>query len=172
MSFLELAKKRCSVRKYKNKKVEHEKLLKILEAARISPTAANKQPERLIVVQEQKNLDKIKKSGNLYGAPLVIIVTSDCTQSWKRPYDNKDMSDIDGSIVSTHIILQSVELGLGTIWVEHFDPEILRREFNIPENIIPISIIGIGYADCKLASPNRHDTERKALDEIVVKETF
>ncbi len=60
MSFLELAKKRCSVRKYQNKKVEDEKLLKILEAARISPTAANKQPEKLIVVQEQKNLDKIK----------------------------------------------------------------------------------------------------------------
>ncbi len=103
---------------------------------------------------------------------MVIIVTSDCTQSWKRPYDNKDMSNIDGSIVSTHIILQAVELGLGTIWVEHFDPEILRKEFNIPENIVPVSIIGIGYADCKLASPNRHDTERKSLDEIVVKETF
>lgn len=172
MNFLELAKKRYSVRKYQNKKVEEEKLSKILETARVSPTAGNKQPEKLIVVKKHENLEKLKKAGNIYGAPVAIIVAADHTQSWKRPFDNKDMADIDGSIVSTHIILQATELGLGTIWVEYFNPDILRSEFNIPDNVEPISVLGIGYAEGNPVSPDRHDTERKSLDEIVVEETY
>lgn len=76
MDFLELAKSRYSVRSYTNKKVEQEKLHKILLAAHVAPTAANFQPVRLIVVQDDEGLNKIGKAANIYGAPLAIIVCS------------------------------------------------------------------------------------------------
>ncbi len=70
MDFIEIAKKRSSVRGYKDRKVEEEKLKKILEAAHVAPTAANLQPVRLIVVQSREGLAKIGKGANLYGAPF------------------------------------------------------------------------------------------------------
>lgn len=70
MDFIELAKKRYSVRSYSNKKVEPEKLNRILQAAHVAPTAANLQPVHLIVVQDEDGLAKIGKGANIYGAPL------------------------------------------------------------------------------------------------------
>lgn len=172
MNFLELAKKRYSVRKYESKKVEEEKLLKILEASRIAPTGANRQPQRLIVIQEKDGLEKLKKGANLYEAPLAIIVCVDHSTTWKRPFDGKDIADIDVSIVTDHMMLQATELGLGTLWVCHFDPSIIRKEFNIPDSIEPVNILGIGYAAGEPASPNRHDKLRKSLEETVFYETF
>lgn len=172
MNFLELAKKRYSVRKYESKKVEEEKLLKILEAGRIAPTGANRQPQRLIVIQEKDGLEKLKKGANLYEAPLAIIVCVDHITTWKRPFDGKDIADIDVSIVTDHMMLQATELGLGTLWVCYFDSSIIRKEFNIPDNVEPVNILGVGYAAGEPASPNRHDKLRKSLEETVFYETF
>ena len=72
MDFIEIAKKRYSVRSYKDKKVEEEKLQKILEAAHVAPTAANLQPVRLIVVQSSEGLAKIGKGANLYGGRRIF----------------------------------------------------------------------------------------------------
>ena len=71
MNFLELAKKRFAVRTFEAKKVEEEKLLQILEAGRVAPTAANHQPQRIIVVRADAGLAKLKKAANIYDAPLV-----------------------------------------------------------------------------------------------------
>ena len=177
MSFLELAKKRYSVRKYESKSVEEEMLLKILEAGRIAPTAANFQPQRLIVVQKEDGLTKLKKSADIKGAPLAIIICSDHNTSWKRRYDDKDTADIDASIVTTHMMLQATELGLGSVWICHFEPTILREEFKLPDNLEPINILALGYSSPEAdasenASPNRHDTKRKPLSETVFFETL
>ena len=77
MSFLELAKKRHTVRKYQPKKVEEEKLLAILEAGRIAPTGANTQPQRILVIREQAGLAKLSKGATVYGAPLALIICAD-----------------------------------------------------------------------------------------------
>lgn len=176
MNFIDLARTRYSVRKYEDKRVETEKLDKILEAGRVAPTAANFQPQKLIVVQEKDGLGKIKASANVYGAPLAIIVCSDHSQSWKRPFDGKDSADMDASIITDHMMLQATELGLGTIWVGYFDPKIIKENFNIPDNVEPISILGIGYsaveAGAKAASPDRHSETRKVLTDTVFYETF
>lgn len=172
MDFLQLAKTRYSVRKYENKKVEEEKLQKILEAGRVAPTGANTQPQKLIVITKEEGFIKLKKGANVYGAPLAIIVCEDHSTSWKRPYDNKDIAETDVAIVSTHLVLQATELGLGTIWVCYFDPKVIREEFNIPDNVDPVNIIGIGYGAEEPASPDRHDTARKSLTDTVVKESF
>ena len=167
MEFLDIAKQRYSVRKYKDAPVEREKLDKILEAGRVAPTGKNAQPQRLIVVQGKEGLEKVAKAARFYGAPCVIIVCSDKDETWVRPYDGKKLTDIDASIVTDHMMLQATELGLGTLWVCWFDPEVLRREFVIPEHLEIVNLLVIGYADGEPASPQRHEKLRKPLGETV-----
>ncbi|WP_320978494.1 nitroreductase family protein [Hungatella effluvii] len=170
MNFFDNAKKRYSVRSYKSQKVEQEKLDLILEAARVAPTAANLQPVRLIVVQEKEGLAKIEKAANIYNAPLAVIVCADHSTAWTRPFDKKQTGDIDASILTDHMMLQASELGLGTVWVCYFKPDILSQEFNLPENLEPVNILVIGYADEEPADPDRHGKTRIPLDTLVAYE--
>ena len=170
MNFLDNAKKRYSVRSYKSQKVEQEKLDLILEAAHVAPTAANLQPVRLLVVQEKEGLAKIEKAANIYIAPLAVIVCADHSTAWTRPFDKKQTGDIDASILTDHMMLQASELGLGTVWVCYFKPDILSQEFNLPENLEPVNILVIGYADEEPADPDRHGKTRIPLDTLVAYE--
>lgn len=170
MNFLNNAKKRYSVRSYKSQKVEQEKLDLILEAAHVAPTAANLQPVRLLVVQEKEGLAKIEKAANIYNAPLAVIVCADHSTAWTRPFDKKQTGDIDASILTDHMMLQASELGLGTVWVCYFKPDILSQEFNLPENLEPVNILVIGYADEEPADPDRHGKTRIPLDTLVAYE--
>jgi len=167
MNFLEIAKKRYSVRKYLPRKVEEEKLLQILEAGRVAPTGCNNQPQRLIVVQEEEGLRKIDKAANVFGAPVIIIACGDNNNVWHRSYDDKNILDIDISIVTTHMMLQATELGLGSLWVCKFDPAVIREEFSLPDNIVPVNLLLLGYADGTPKSPDRHAQVRKPLSETV-----
>lgn len=170
VEFLNLAKQRYSVRDYEKREVEEEKLQRILEAGRIAPTGANRQPQRFIVVRSEEGLSKLKGSANVYGAPLAIIVCADHSATWKRSYDRKDIADIDASIVTDHMMLEATELGLGSVWICHFNPEKLRINFDIPENIEPVNILVLGYAAGEAASPDRHDTLRVPIDQLVLGE--
>jgi len=172
MNFLELAKKRYTVRTYDGKLVEEEKLLSILEAGRVAPTAANFQPQRLLVIREKEGMEKLKKGCKTYDAPLAIIVCSDHSATWKRPFDGKDTADIDASIVTDHMMLEATKLELGSVWICYFDPTVIKKEFNIPEGFEPINILCIGYSTGPSESPDRHDDKRKPLDHTVFYETF
>ena len=167
MNFLEIAKSRYSVRDYTSQKVEQEKLNKILYAAHVAPTAANLQPVRLIVVQEDEGLNKIGKAANLYGAPLAIIVCSDNSKAWTRPFDRKQTVDIDASILTDHMMMEATELGLGSVWVCYFKPDVIKQEFQLPDTLEPINILAIGYSNESPADPERHATQRIPLDELV-----
>lgn len=172
MDFLQLAKMRYSVRGYLPDMVEKEKLDRILEAGRIAPTGANRQPHRLIVVQEPEGLEKLKKAANVFGAPLAIIVCADHKVSWKRHYDGKDIADIDAAIVTDHMMLEATELGLGTVWICHFNPAVLKKEFRIPENIEPLNILAVGYAAGAAQPADRHKVSRLPLEDFVYYETY
>lgn len=167
MDFLEIAKSRYSVRNYSDRKVEKEKLEKILYAAHVAPTAANLHPVRLIVVQEEEGLNKISKAARIFKVPLAIIVCSDHSKAWKRPYDRKTSVDIDASIVTDHMMLEATELGLGTVWVCYFKPDVIKQEFNLPDTLEPINILVIGYSDGAAADPERHNTQRIPLSDLV-----
>ncbi len=167
MDFITIAKKRCSVRRYTDQKVEPEKLEKILEAAHVAPTAANRQPVHLIVVQSEEGLAKINKAANIYGAPLAVIACADHNKAWVRPFDQKQTGDIDTSILTDHMMLQATELGLGSVWVCYFKPDVLKREFSLPANLEPVNILAIGYAGEKSASPERHSQARVPMSELV-----
>lgn len=167
MSLIDLMKARYSVRQYQSTPVEEEKLMAVLEAGRVAPTAANRQPQRIYVVRTPEALGKLAKAANIHNPPLALIVCADKSEAWVRPIDQKDSCDIDASIVTDHMMLRATELGLGSLWICMFDPEIVRKEFALPENIVPVNILVLGYADCEPASPDRHDTARKALKETV-----
>ena len=167
MDFLEIAKKRYSVRNYSDRKVEAEKLDKILQAAHVAPTAANLQPVHLIAVQEKEGLEKIGKSANIYGAPLAVIVCVDHDKAWVRPFDNKQTGDIDTSILTDHMMLEATELGLGSVWVCYFKPDVIRKEFHLPDNLEPVNILAIGYSNKEAADPDRHSLTRIPIKELV-----
>ena len=172
MDFITIAKQRMSVRSYKETKVEPEKLKKILEAAHVAPTAANLQPVHLIAVQSEEGLAKIGKAADIYGAPLAIIVCADHDKAWVRPFDQKQTGDIDASILTDHMMLQATELGLGTVWVCYFKPDVLRKEFDLPANLEPVNILIVGYSDEGTGDPNRFNKQRIPMSQLVSYETL
>lgn len=172
MDFLEIAKKRYSVRNYTEQKVEKEKLDKIMSAAHAAPTAANLQPIRIIVVQSGEGLEKIGKAANLYGAPLALIVCASHDKAWTRPFDKKKTTDIDASILTDHMMLETAALGLGSVWICYFKPDVIKNEFDLPNELEPINILAVGYPDGKPADPERHETQRIPFSELVRYERF
>lgn len=167
MNFYDIAKSRFSVRKYSNQKIEKEKLDKILSVAHIAPTAVNLQPVRIIVVQSDSGFKKLGKTANTYNAPLALIVCSDHSKAWKRPFDGKQTNDIDASIITDHMMLQATELGLGSVWICYFEPNIIKREFNLPDELEPVNILALGYSDEQPANPERHNTQRISIDKLI-----
>lgn len=167
-----MAKKRYACRKYTAQKVEREKLEQILEAGRVAPTGCNNQPQRLVVVESEEGLARLTRCTRDFGAPLAIIVCADTTAVWTRKYDGKQIGDIDTSIVTDHMMLAATALGLDTLWICMFKPEAVREEFGLPPHIEPVNILLVGYGEGEPASPDRHDTLRKPIEETVVIEHF
>ena len=163
MDFLSLAKKRYACRKYAPAKVEQEKLDIILEAGRVAPTGANRQPQRLIVVRSQEGMERLARCTRDFGAPCAVIVCADTGEAWTRKYDGKTISDIDASIVTDHMMLAAASLGLDTLWICMFKPEAVREEFRLPEHVEPVNILLIGYGIGTPADPDRHDLLSSAL---------
>lgn len=172
MDFLALAKKRYACRKYKDTKVEPEKLARILEAGRVAPTGANRQPQRLVVVQSAEGMERLARCTRDFGAPLAIVVCADTDEAWTRKYDGKRIGDIDASIVTDHLMLAASAEGLDTLWICMFKPEAVREEFGLPAHVEPVNILLVGYGDGEPASPERHSETRKPLAETVFWEHF
>ena len=148
MSFLELAKeKRYSVRKFKSQPVEKEKLDLILEAGRIAPTACNYQPQRILVIENETALEKLKQcTGCHFDAPLALMICYDQTTVWKNKTNGTIGGDVDASIVTTHMMLEIADLGLATTWVGAFNHQKARELFDIPEYLVPVALLPVGYA--------------------------
>lgn len=171
MELLELLRKRYSVRKFEDKKVEQDKLDLILEAGRVAPTACNFQPQRVLVIESREALEKLKKCTPFhFNAPLALLICYDKSVSWKRG-DNYDMGTVDASIVTTQMMLEIENIGLGTTWVGSFNVDELKKEFDIPENFEPIAILPLGYP-AKDTAPNPHHEERYEIRHTVFYNKF
>lgn len=165
MKFSELIQKRYSVRAYKADPVEDEKLQHVLEAARLAPTAANRQPVRVIVVKtagREAELGRIYSAEWFVKAPLVLCVCGIADAAWTRRQDAKCYVDVDAAIVMDHIVLMATELGLGTCWIAAFNPDATREVLGLPDGIEPILFTPLGYP----ADEARSKT-RKPLDELI-----
>jgi len=170
--FLTLAKERFSVRSYQKKPVETEKLNAILEAGRIAPTAANQQPCIFLVLNEDEALAKLSEACTPHGAPLAVVVCAEKASAWVRPFDKANMSEIDSTIAADHMMMCAQDLGLSSCWITYFNPAIVRKQFNIPNGIVPVNILVFGYSAEKPVSPDRHSQTRKPLNTIVKYSSF
>ena len=110
MTILNTIKSRYSVRKYEERPVEQEKVDAILEAAHCAPTAANMQPQKILVIQKPENLEKFSEGANTYNAPLVMLVCADLEAAWIRPFDGKNMVDIE-KVITHRLPLEKVKEG-------------------------------------------------------------
>ena len=141
MDFLELAKNRFSLRKFSDKKVEKEKIDYILAAMQAAPTAVNFQPQRILVLTDEKELEKVSKCTKFaFNPPLNFLVCYDKETSWTRGNDGHDEGEIDAAIVATHMMLAAKSIGLGTTWVGSFNPKDVKEQFNLPENYVLVSM--------------------------------
>lgn len=172
MEFLELAKKRYSCRSFLSKDVEQEKIDKILEAARIAPTAVNLQPQRILVIKDKSKIEKLKDATRFtFDAPMMFVICYDKNISWKRKYDGNDEGVIDASIVTTHMIFEATELGLGTTWVGAFNPFKAREILEVPENYEIIALLPTGYP-AEDGIPSSSHEDRNSIEKIAFYEKF
>ncbi len=164
MQFLELTRKRYSVRSYKPDPVEDEKLQQVLEAACLAPTAANRQAFRLIVVHtkgREADLQRIYNRPWFTQAPLVICACVVPGEAWVRR-DAKSYGDVDIGIVMDHLIMAATELGLGTCWVAGFDLAAAREVLGAPEQVTPMLFTPLGYP-----ADEPKPKKRKSIGELV-----
>ena len=165
MSFLDLVKQRYSVRAYKSDPVEDEKLQQVLEAVRWAPSACNRQPYQLIVIdtaEQAEGLQQIYHRGWFYSqAPLVIAICGLTQEAWRRR-DGHNYQYVDAAIAMDHLILAATELGLGTCWVAAFDVQAARDVLGLPLNVEPVAFTPLGYP-----ADEPRPKDRKPLDELV-----
>ncbi|MDP7530291.1 MAG: nitroreductase family protein [Candidatus Scalindua sp.] len=164
MEFYEVISKRRSIRAYKKDTVEDSKLSRILNAARLAPTAANRQPYSLIVVKDEETKQKLKDAYSqewFFTAPVIVCACALPDDAWKRN-DGKGYVDVDVAIAMDHLILAASAEGLGTCWIAAFKPEVVREVLNIPDNMEPLVLTPLGYPET-IPEP----TFRKPLEEMV-----
>jgi nitroreductase len=162
MTFLELARMRCSIRGYKPDPVEPDKLSQVLEAARLAPTAGNRQRFELIVIHtagREEELRRIYDRDWFVQPPIVICA---CRYPMDPARQRKDYTDVDIGIVIDHLTLEAAELGLGTCWIGAFDKDAAREILGLPDEVEPVVFTTLGYA----AAPPR-EKQRKPIDELV-----
>ena len=170
MEYSELIAARYSVRAYRPDPVEDEKLQAVLEAARLAPTAANRQPFQLVVMRtagREAQIGRIYRRPWFVQAPLVIAVCAISSQAWVRESDRFNARLIDAAIVADHLILAAADQGLGTCWIAAFDVNAAREVLCLPEEAEPVIFTPLGYA---AAEPG--PKTRKPLSELVRYETW
>lgn len=168
MNFMKLIQDRYSVRSYLPKAIEEEKVRIVLEAGRLAPTAANKQSQRFLVVSSNDELAKLNLAANTHGAPLAIVTCGLTDKAWIRPQDGHQMTEIDATIATDHMMLAAWAQGLGSCWITWFDVAKVKEEFHLPTNVQPINILALGYACGTPPPPNRHTSQRMLLGDMIL----
>jgi len=168
MDLYEAMRKRCSVRSYLDKPVEADKLDRVLNAGRLSPSARNRQERKFVVVCDGERRRAIAEASEqpwMAGSPVIVAVvgtTPDATMYCTVPTD-----PVDCAIAIDHMTLAAVAEGLGTCWIGHFGQDACRRLLGIPAEAKIVELMTLGYpADPPVDRP------RKPLEEIVCHETF
>ena len=165
MSFYELIGKRRSIRDYSDRPVAEEAVRRVLDAARLAPSACNKQPWHFYAIRDEairRQLFSPEKQDWAGEAPVVIVACSRPAEAWVRWADHKNHADVDLAIAFEHIVLAATAEGLGTCWICAFDPEHFRRVLQLPPELEPVAATPLGYAKGEVGA-----RPRKALEEIV-----
>ncbi len=161
MGVMTAIRERRSVRKYTEQPVEKEKLDLVLEAARLSPSASNRQDWKFIVIQDKEMIAKMVGACNNQGfvgqAPVILVACATNPggiMSCGQPRDSVDLS-----IATAYMILAAHDLGLGTCWLGSFNEAKVKELLKIPAGIRVVAITPLGYAATKPRPTNRKDIE-------------
>ena len=164
-TFLELAGKRFSCREFSILPVSPSKKAKILEAARLAPTACNKQPVHVWALSSKEALERIRPIHQLFGAPLVFMVGCKKDEAWVRGCDGKNGAETDAAIVGTHIMLEAADVDLGCTWVGSFDPVKIAEAFPVTAGYEITALFAVGrFSDT--AMPSERHSIRKSMEEF------
>lgn len=164
-AFLRLAAARYSCRSFAPGSISEAELSSLVEAARLAPTAVNKQPVHVWVFKTPEALAKLKDvTRYTFDAPVVLLVSCKPEDAWVRSCDGKNGAEIDAAIVGTHIMMEAASLGLGTTWVGSFDPAKLAELFPQTADWVPVAMFPIGHPAGK---PSERHAERKTYEELV-----
>ena len=169
MVFLDLMKERFSVRAYKAMPVPEAMLTQVVEAGRMAPSAANRQPWHFILVQDaaqRRALGEAYPRDWFWKAPAIIVVCVEPGRAWTRS-DGHNYADVDGAIAMTSMTLCAADLGLGACWIAAFDPAKVRNALGVPSGIEPFALMPVGYpADLP------REKIRKPLTEVLRRERW
>lgn len=172
MEFEKLINDRYSVRSYKNEHLPQSVIDKILEAGHKAPTGCNYQPQRILVINTDEAIEKLRECTKChFGAPSAMLVCHNRDESWKRVYDGALSSPVDAAIVTTYLMLAAQNEGVGTCWVMHFNPAKMKENFNIPESYEPVSLLVMGYPSDD-AKPIAMHYEFRPMSETVFYDSF
>jgi nitroreductase len=169
MTVMQAIQTRNSVRRYQNKPVEEEKLLRLLEAARLAPSASNRQEWRFIIVRSEQTRQALAQAAHnqtfVGEAPVVIVACAEGTDHIMSC--GLTCFSIDVAIALEHIALQAAEEGLGTCWIGAFDQAPVKRLLGIPAKVQVVELMPLGYP-----ADEARPKQRKSLAEIAMREQW
>ena len=160
---------RYSARAYKPDEVESDKLQACLDAARLAPTAVNRQPFQFLVIHTAGREDELRRIYHrewFSQAPLVVAVIALPEEAWSRR-DGRNYACVDATIAMDHFILAATAQGLGTCWVAAFDPQAAHEVLGLPDAAEPVAFTPLGYA-----ADEGRSKKRKLLSEMVRYESW
>ena len=163
MDTIEAILNRRSIRKYTNQKISEDKIERILKAAMYAPSAMNYQPWHFIVIDKREAIDQIfninQHAEMVKEAQLLIIVCGDLKLEMNIDYLVQDCS-----AATQNALLAIHDLGLGAVWVSSYPNketvEGIRKYYGLPENIVPVSIISLGYPAEQVTTEERFNKSR------------
>ena len=168
LDVFEAIRRRRSIRKYQQKVVEKEKLLKVLEAARLAPSSMNRQPYAFVVIKKKETIEKISSACNQdWMAPIMIVVCVFPKEAWIRD-DGEEYWKVDASNAMNNIALMASAEGLGTCWIAAFNEEEIKNVLKIPPEARVLALTTLGYP----AEKKGPITNRKRIDALVHYETW
>ena len=169
MDVLNAIQERRSMRKYTSQTIEDAKLNKVLEAARLSPSARNRQSWKFIVVKDSETRTRLAeafgKQTFISQAPVIIVACG--TDAEGIMACGQPRHTVDLSIATSYMILEAREQGLGTCWIGHFDEKSVKEILGIPKEVRVVALTPLGYPDESPAA-----RPRKSLDDIVCYEKY
>jgi nitroreductase len=169
MEYYPLINSRESIRDYDpERSVPKDVLERILDAGRMAPSACNYQPWKFLVIESPGMLEKIRACYHrawYKDAPQILVVLGLKDKAWVRGFDGYNSIETDLAIVMTHLILGAENEGVGTCWIEAYDPSILRVALGLKENEVVYGITPLGYP--RPGFSKKGNKNRKSLEEIV-----
>jgi nitroreductase len=176
---LEIIKRRHSVRSYLDRPIEEEKLLTVLEAARLAPSASNSQPWHFYIVRDKDKIaalagkmplgSQLIANSFIAQAPVVVVATAGPLSFLSRIASfvvNKKWYYLDLGIALEHMVLTACELGLGSCWIGWFDQAKVKQLLALPEGEEVIALLPLGYPSDP-AVPPKNRKELKAIVKYV-----